>query len=589
VSGGEDRLVKVWDLASGRERLSLRVQQESFQIWAGGCAVAISPDGNHVASADSQVRLWDISQGRQHVHVKVLEPSEPPASGFLQPFGAPTNSAPLMLGAPRLIPGVRSGDMGLSVRVLAFAPDGRTLVSSKPDGKFNVWEVGSGRLIQSLEIQPDRWQSLAFGPDGLTMAAAGLDHGLVIWDTRGWTIRHRTRFDSMATALAFTHDGQRLAVALGLAVRMIDPATGGELRRFDDQSHFIAALALSPDDQIVAAACPMVKSWELATGAEQKVELTGHNSAVQAIAFSPDGTMLATGSSDRTVRLWDLGTRQERMTLSVDHDFVQSLAFRPDGRALAALLSDQMHHELILWELPSGKQLRTWREGTGWRLAFSADGRWLASRSNIVWGSPTLWDPSTGRVTSEFELGQGKWGVSQGSFVFSPDSKRLIFAGEVSPSSRMTSTRCQVILWDIEKERTELAIEDERLPGQVAVSALSPDGQILAIGGTVLVEGKRSPKVCLWSMTEERPLHQLDQHATHLAFSSDGRTLLGFDQDGEARTWDPQSGRLREIIRVCESGYPAVHDVAMAPDGHHFAAAMNNGTVRIFRLQPASP
>ena len=108
-------------------------------------------------------------------------------------------------------------------------------------------------------------------------------------------------------------------------------------------------------------------------------------------------------------------------------------------------------------------------------------------------------------------------------------------------------------------------------------------------GGLGLSSGqeKGKPVIVLWGMAEDRPLYRLDQSAEHLAFSPDGRTLLGVGRDGNALVWDPRNGTLRETIRVCEAGHFAIRDIAVAPDSRHFAAAMGNGTARIFRLQPA--
>ena len=82
----------------------------------------------------------------------------------------------------------------------------------------------------------------------------------------------------------------------------------------------------------------------------------------------------------------------------------------------------------------------------------------------------------------------------------------------------------------------------------------------------------------LWGLAEDRPLYRLDQSADHLAFSPDGRTLLGVGRDGIAQVWDPRNGTLRETIRVCEAGHFAIRDIAVAPDSRHFAAALGNGT-----------
>ena len=275
VSGSRDHLVKVWDVASGQERLTLKGHRNFVS------AVAISPDGKLVASADNEVRTWDISAGRQQVHMKLL------------------------------------GRHGRSVGGLAFSPDGRTLVSGGEDGKINIWELATGELVRTLESDRERWKAVAFSPDGSTLAAAGYDHGLFFWDTATWTIRHKVPDQNRlgAEALAFAPDGRYLALSLGFAARMIDVATGKEVWRSATQPVGMNAIAVSPDGATLATTGLMIKLWDAATGREKTPSLSGHGGSVESVAFSPDGTTLATGSSDHTVKLWDLGTRRERMTL----------------------------------------------------------------------------------------------------------------------------------------------------------------------------------------------------------------------------------------------------------------------------------
>jgi WD40 repeat protein len=340
----------------------------------------------------------------------------------------------------------------------------------------------------------------------------------------------------------FTGDSRRVAVALGYAVRMIDVATGKELRQFEDQRAGIPAVALSPDERTVAASCRMIKLWDVATGQEKMPPLKGHRAGVVSVAFSPDGTLVATGSDDQTVKLWDIATRRERMTLEGHGASVRSVAFRPDGHALASLGFDP---DLILWGLPDGKQLRSWKDVSGEDLGFSPDGHWLATRKGSERSAATLWNVSTGNPRRLPELGDG-------SFQFSPDSKKQVFAGESGWSPR----KRRLVVWDIEGGKAESTVEDGLLPAQLRNAALSPDGQTVALGGRTSDDGEKGRAVTvLWSLAEERPLYRLDQDAQHLAFSPDGRTLLGVGRDGIAMAWDPRNGTLRGSIRVCEAGY----------------------------------
>ncbi|HZW33235.1 MAG TPA: M56 family metallopeptidase [Isosphaeraceae bacterium] len=538
VTGSFDRSVKVWDLASGQARLTLRGHQNVV------LAVAISPEGTLIASADQEVRTWDISAGRQRVHMR------------------------------------RLGEHGRFVHGLAFSPDGRTLVSGGDDGKLKVWDIAAGRLVQSLEPLREGWRAVAFSPDGATLAAAGQEHGLVLWDTRTWTIRHKVPGqDSIgAEALAFAPDGRHLAVSLGFAARMIDVATGKEVWSSPKQPVGMNAIAVSPDGATIATSGLMIKLWDVTAGKEKTPRLAGHAAGIESVAFSPDGTTLATGSSDRTVKLWDLATRRERMTLDGQTNYVQSVAFSPDGKSLASI---GFGSELVLWELPSGKRLRTWKgEGNlGKRVGFSPDGRWIAaeSLSRVEGRGLTIWEQATGKLKGKIESGDG-------SYLFTPDSKTVIFAGEWGWSPR----KRRLLAWDIEHEKVEWTIEDGLLPSQLHVSALSPDGRVIALAGSDYQDHEKGkPIVVLWGLAEKRPLYRLDQWADHLAFCPDGRTLLGVGRDGLARVWDPRNGTLRETIRVCEAGQFAIRDLAVASDSRHFAAALGNGTARIFRLEPA--
>lgn len=538
VSSSSDHLVKVWDVAEGKERLALKGDANYSS------AVAISDDGRLVASADGEVRTWDISGGRQRVHMR------------------------------------RLGEHGGFVHGLAFSPNGKNLVSAGDDGKIKVWDVVEGRLVKELEPLRERWRGVAFSPDGATLAAAGFDHGLVLFDVATWAIRHRASAEQNglgAEALAFFPDG-RLALAQGFAARTIDPATGKELWRSPKQPVGMNAIAVSPDGGTIASTGVMIKFWDVASGNEKTPRLAGHGGSVEAVAYSPDGTTLATGSNDQTVKLWDLATHRERMTLVGLSNYVESIAYSPDGRALAAV---GFAGELVIWELSSGKVLRSWKgEGSrGRHVRFSPDGRRIAAESPSRMGGSTLeiWDAATGRLKGRVEAGEG-------SYLFTPDSKEVVFAGSVGPDAR----KRRLLVWDIEREKVEKTIEDGLLPSRIDHAALSPDGRVLAMAGwDYRDENKGKPVIFLWGPAEDRPLYRLDQWADHLAFAPDGRTLLGVGRDGLALAWDPRNGTLRETIRVCEPGTFAIRDIAASPDGRHFAAALGNGTARVFRLKPA--
>jgi WD40 repeat protein/peroxiredoxin len=469
------------------------------------------------------------------------------------------------------------GENHRPVGALAISPDGRLLVSDAEDGKIHVWDVSTGRKLKTLAVEKEReaWRALAFSPDGSKLAAAGRQHGAILWDTATWTIRHEVPAEGPvgAEALAFAPDGRQVAVSMTFAAHTIDVATGKGKRRFPKQSIGMSAIAVSPDGATVATTGHSIKLWDIATGQEKTPGLTGHVGSVESVAFSPDGMTLATGSWDSTVKFWDVATRRERMTLEGHKYSVQSMAFSPDGKLLASIGSTP---ELILWDTATGKPIRTWaaQRALGQRVCFSPDGRWVAAET--LGRDVGVWDVATGKQIRNVVGGAD-------SFMFAPDGKKLILARDsgTAPGKR------RLLVWDIEQKKADRTTEDGLLPTRMGIAALSPDGKIIALAGWDYDgDGIGKAIVVFWDLAADRPLFRLEQWADHLAFTPDGRTLLGVGRDGLAQVWDPRNGTRRETIQVCEAGEFAIRDLAIAPDSRHFATAMGNGTARIFRLSP---
>ena len=296
ATGGMDKTIRLWDVATSRVRLSLRCPDGRVD------ALAIAPRGELLASSgsDDKVTLWEMATGRVRATLKE------------QQRGA--------------------------VQSLAFVSDGKTLAGGGWKS-LSLWDVATGELQATLKGHENWVHGLAFSADGRTLASGGWDKTVRLWDTA--KDRERTNLGPQRwaiVAVAFSPDGRTLASADYTNVKLYDANSGRE-RASLAVHHWIRSLAYAPDGASFATAGPqgehgeepgIVKLWDPAT--QSVLATLDPLEEVNTIAFSPDGTTLALGglSSEKgLVRLWYVATRRVRSTLPGHAEAVNSLAFRP--------------------------------------------------------------------------------------------------------------------------------------------------------------------------------------------------------------------------------------------------------------------
>ncbi|WP_438493858.1 nSTAND1 domain-containing NTPase [Streptomyces asiaticus] len=327
-------------------------------------------------------------------------------------------------------------------------------------------------------------------------------------------------------------------------------------RRLTGHKGDVGAVAFSPDGYTLATGSDdgTVWLWDPATGRTRRA-LTGHNGAVRAVAFNPDGHTLATGSDDGTVRLWDPATGRTRRALTGHNGAVRAVAFNPDGHTLATSSADRT---VRLWDPATGRTRRalTGHNGAVRAVAFSPDGHTLATSSADR--TVRLWDPATGRTR---RILTGHNGAVR-AVAFNPDGRTLATADENGT----------VRLWDSATGRTQRTLTSHN--GAVTSVAFNPDGRTLATAGTDDI-------VRLWDSATGRIRRILTGHkgdVEAVAFSPDGRTLATGGDDRTVRLWDT-TGRTRRIL----TGHKGiVYSVAFSPDGRTLATGGIDGTVRLW-------
>ena len=285
---------------------------------------------------------------------------------------------------------------GWPVRGVSFSPDGRTLASGSGDSLIRLWDVRTGRELQTLRGHRNWINNVSFSPDGQTLASASNDHTIRLWDVRtGRELQKFTNHTHYLIGVSFSPDGRTLASSGGgdLTVRLWDIVTG-QHQVLTGHTDWVYSVSFSPDGRTLASsdARGTIYLWDVRSCVRLQT-LTRHEAGIGSVSFSPNGLTLASGSGDRTVRLWDAKTGQQRHVLTGHANEVYSVSFSPDGLTLA---SGSAGGTVRLWDVVTGQQRHVLTGHTDAinNVLFSPDGRTLVSTSND--GTIRLWKlPST--------------------------------------------------------------------------------------------------------------------------------------------------------------------------------------------------
>jgi WD40 repeat protein len=556
LAGGSRNEIRLWDHATGRERLRLKEDQGR-----DGIVFAFAPDSKVLAASDSRqsIRLYDTSTG-----IVIGQPFEG--------HDAPVQCLSFSADGKRLVSGgadktVRVWDVATrkeihrllghenGVNSVALSPDGKSLASGSLDKTVRVWNMASGKELRRLE-QPGSVSVVAFSHDGKTLAAGGLDLSGVAsptgrfgighiesWDaTAGFKPRRRIRVDGEVHSIAFAPDDRKLVSAQSMSIRLWDLATGAEVQRCEDQSAQTYSLAISADGMTVAvgAADEAIRLCDIATGrVVRRFRVDPDVLATETVALSPDGkTLAATGmglacdpkTGIKTVPkgfdMWDLATGQR--TRRAPEERIDHVAISPDGKTVATSF-----FEIVLREAATGKVLKRLPGHLDHidALAFSPDGKLLASMSA---GKAALWDATTGKPLRSFP------GHQFGALAFSPDGRLL------ATISHDNKEGGRVHLWEV---ATGVEVRRLRSPGGVFGSfdavAFAPDGRSLATSDSrVSGDPERQHMehaVGLWETSTGQLRREWHGHYGRiwaLAFSPEGERLLSGGFDTSVLVWD---------------------------------------------------
>jgi WD40 repeat protein/tRNA A-37 threonylcarbamoyl transferase component Bud32 len=492
-------------------------------------------------------------------------------------------------------------ETGSPVSAVAFHPRSSLWVSGHVDGTIVFWDAREKR--RELRAPEGCVETLAFSPDGSTLASAGREDRVFLWDVSTGVRKADLRASPWIRSLAFHPDSSRLAAGSSTGwLRMWDLASGVVVEAVRGTPEL--EVAFRPDGGAVATGGPYLGiTIRLVEGLKQERQLPDRRSGVlKTIAYSPDGSRLVSGGTDRTVRMWRPDRGPSPLRASGHPSLADTVIMSPDERWV---LSGGQDLTTRVWDAETGEVQRELQDSGMLAAAFSLDGSWLVRgdrNSNVerwshgltqhdrtmvgsigwIWsvgispdgrrvaaggfgGAVRLWDASTGKDVKRMEGHTSP--IAR--VVFSPNSRTLATA------ARDGSVR----LWDAEfgSQREDRVVPTEVTPSDIAYD---PDGTLVGAG---VHEGN----LRVWDLLTARTVLEspVEGRVSRVALSLAGdRVAVGF-ADGTLGMWTISSG-ARRVLRGHKG---SVLLASFSPSGKLFATTSVDDTLRLWNLETGRP
>ncbi|KAG0366973.1 hypothetical protein BGX24_003463, partial [Mortierella sp. AD032] len=549
VSGGSDKTIRLWDVGTGQLIRTLEGHENAIS------KVLFSPNEIHIASSsfDKTVRIWSAKKGDCETTLR---------------------------GHSESVIGV------------AYSPCGNRLVSSSEDGTIRMWNPRSGSAGPVFRGHTDHVVSVAYSPDGKQFASCGRDMELRLWDcraaTKGAVMFGRTNGASSemypySTVKRYGNDGYK-TIHPTLLRRWVDVV-------FDSFPDRVTNVTVSPDGTLVASASRNVVN--VRSKATQR-QLKGHTKSVNCIVFSPDPQLIASGSSDKTTRVWNAHSGALVIVLEGHKGVVTSIAFSSAGHQIVTGSKDGT---VRLWNLATGEALNIFGSKAGadiLSVAFSSNGKWIASGGED--GDVRIWDAVDYKGTPHVN----DHGGVINCIIFSPDNIHI-----ASGSDDGT-----IIIWNMDTKNTEHIIRHD---GAVKCLAYSPTGDNIASGGddqyvriwnaetgvidstldhrndvlslcysadgTRLWTGSANYKAYAWSKV---PVLRRTDIASNAEFSENCQEVVWSPGGKDVQLWNMDSGALKSVLKGHTKD---IESVSFSLFYNIIATASRDGMVKLWDSQ----
>ncbi|MBI1762613.1 MAG: serine/threonine protein kinase, partial [Acidobacteria bacterium] len=589
-------------LLSRAEQWQERILHDGHQDMAR--ALALAPDGRTLVTVgnDNAVIVWDVARGERRA--TLLAHSGPVSAVAFSPDGQWFASASsegrtivwdaLCLTQAAVLPAPHHG-----IETIAFTPNGRWLAASGP-ANLLFWEVGTWRNI----VQLPSYSPKLFSPDSRALITGD-------WQSLEWmTGKFRTSSAEPSWSYcALAPDAARLAtvdnsgfVGFWDVSRFWSSGVRKLLGRYPAHRDHGRAVAYSPDGRLVATGSENIIVWDAQTQA--KLARFVCRDIVTGLAFTRDSKRLISTHGDGAIMVWDIAEQELAANFAEHSGVVRSVSFSPDGQMIASASEDR---SIILWDAASGLK-RGVLSGQGAPLAataFSADGRRVVASD--IYGRVLLWDATTRALLRSF----------------APLHKResdLGYCVTLSPDQKWVATTFGVYALEDGRVAVDFAPLKDSASPEIHSAAFSPDGKWLACvatGGHVylwevgswrfreaivpnkqnlvavafapdsqrLATGENSGALRLWQVAPLQDLGFIGRHKANveaLSFAPDGGVLASASDDETVALWDVARRRFLGNVGTHK---PSVLSVAFAPDGKRLVTGEHDNSVRVYTRQ----
>jgi eukaryotic-like serine/threonine-protein kinase len=567
----EGAALKVWDAVTGQELLTLKGHTAAVQ------SLAFSADGKRIVSGswDNTLKVWDAVTGQELLTLKghssqVWSVAFSP-DGKRIVSGSYDNTLKVWDAATGKETLTQRGHTG-SVESVAFSPDGKRIVSGSGDKTVRVWDAATGQELLTLKGHTDSVASVAYSGDGTRIVSGSWDNTLKVWDAaRGQEIRTLKGHTGEVLSVAFSPDGRRIVSgSWDNTLKVWDAARGQETLTLKGDMGEVNSVAFSLDGMRIVSGCydGALKVWDTATG-QELLTLKGHTSCINSVAFSPDGMRIVSGCRDNTLKIWNPVTGQEILTLKGHTSGVLSVAFSPDGKRIVSGSGD---NTVRVWDAATGQEKLALRGHTApiSSVAFGPDGNRIVSISNDM--TLKVWDAVTGQETLTFK---GHGGAFRNA-ALSPDWKQIVSLGWDNT----------VRVWDAATGQELLTLKGHTAP--VSSVAFSPDAKRIVSASSDNPNGKQIPggirdnTVRVWDAATGQELLTLKGHTapvTSLSFSPDGKRIVSGGWNGTLKVWDAATSQETPTRRGHTDG---VTNVAYSSDGKRIISGSLDGTLKVW-------